>query len=155
MISQELQQFIRQEIQKVATANRFQLTSIPRHIHNEIDSPLTFQPILNYIGFVPYDGNIHGAALETILPTGWTVTKNSTGNYTVKHNLGTILYSVVASASQSTNVKVSTVTTANANDVTFTWWDENGVAQDTSFNFVLVQINNKKTTLPTYYTNHT
>ncbi len=154
MDEQQIRQIVQQEIQKSSNSSRFNVNSVPQIKINSLNTSNTPSTVFTYIGFVPYDGNIAGI-LEVILPLGWTVTHNGTGNYTVTHNLGTILYSVVASAAQSTNVKVSTVTTANENDVTFSWWDETGAAQDTSFNFILTQISNKRTTFPLYYQHNT
>ena len=48
MIDEKDKGIIRQEIQTTYSERRFQLGGIPRHIHNGLDAPITFQPILNF-----------------------------------------------------------------------------------------------------------
>lgn len=147
MIDPEIQAYVKQEIQRQNSVGRFQLTPIQRHIHNNIDSPYTFQPILTYVGLVGYDGT------AILLPKGWKITKDAAfaGVYTVTHNLGTLLYGCVASASQSTNIYAVPVISAFQNEVDFTWGNvATDLSADTSFFFSLTVINNKSQTLPSY-----
>lgn len=138
----------RQEIQTASAAARFQLSPNNRHVHNNVDAPYVFLPYAVYAGFVPYD--LTASGLESILPNGWTVRYDATGYYTIVHNLGTSLYALVADATQSTNAVVSPVVSPFDNEVTVAWFDNTDTATDTSFNFVLVQVNNKSDTFPTY-----
>lgn len=66
MISQEIQDYVKQQIQASASANRFHLTSIPRHIHNNIDSPFVYQPTQIYTGNITSTGG-------GTFPKGWTI----------------------------------------------------------------------------------
>lgn len=154
LTEQEVRAIIQQELRSNAASSRFQVKSIDQHKHNNIDSPATFTPILTYIGFVPSDGNINGG-LEYILPKGWTLTYNGTGEYTLTHNLGTMLYSVVATPTQSTNTVDAAVISPFTNSVDINWFlsDAAITPQDTSFFFILTQINNKKSSLPQYISN--
>lgn len=142
-----IKQWIQQGIQQAASANRFTLGGIQRHTHNNVDSPYTFEPILTYVGIINYDGTY------SLLPKGWTVVKDpaNLGTYYITHNLGTVLYSCVASCFQSTNIFGVPVIEGFANEVDFTWGDvATGAKADTSFYFILTVINNKSTTLPSY-----
>lgn len=154
LTEQEIRAIIQQEIRSSATSSRFQVKSIDQHKHNNIDSPATYSPVLTYIGFVPSDGNVNGG-LEYILPKGWTLLYNGTGSYTITHNLGTMLYSVVVSATQSTNNVVAAVISPFANEFDSNWFLSSDAITptDTSFFFILTQINNKKSSLPQYISN--
>lgn len=52
MTPEQIRQIVREEIQKSSSSSRFGLAPISRHIHNNIDSPFVFQPILTYSGLV-------------------------------------------------------------------------------------------------------
>jgi len=67
-----IRQIIQEEIKRNQVASKFNVTSVPQHIHNNVDSPFVFQPILTYIAFIPYDGSLT-SGLEYILPTGWSI----------------------------------------------------------------------------------
>lgn len=99
-----------------------------------------------------------------LLPTGWTVSYNGTGDYTVTHNLGANsglpassvtypgLYTCVANAIQSTNIYPVSVISNFQNEVDFVWADiATGANADTGFNFSLTIVNNKKLPPPSYY----
>lgn len=59
-----------------------------------------------YVGYVQFDGT------AVRLPSGWTSVKNSTGSYTVTHNLGTTNYVVILTgAAINTVATVETRTT--------------------------------------------
>lgn len=144
MDTSQIQSLIRSEVQKISQVGRFGVSNTQRHIHNDIDSPYVFQPILTYVGEIGSNGTVG------LLPQGWTVTYNGTGSYSITHNLGTRLYSVVASAQQSTNSVVSPVLESFDDGFDANWFTSSGAA-DTSFTFILVNINNKSTKLPSYY----
>lgn len=74
------------------------------------------------------------------------------GQYTVIHNLGSTGYSVVATAQQGTNEKVVPVVTSLDNQFDIYWFDLSGEFKLTSFDFILMQINNKSATFPSYQT---
>lgn len=138
MNEQEIRNLIRQEIQAASSERRFQLSPVPQHRHSGgADGSPVFRPYQLFAGFVPYDGDLAGI-LEVILPRGWGVTYNGTGDYTLTHNLGTALYSFVAVPNQSTNQVVSPVVETFKNEVAVGWFDSAGARQDTSFNFVLM-----------------
>lgn len=143
MSSNQIQQMIQQEMHKYSQLNRFNVSNTQRHIHNNIDSPYTFQPILTYIGNISENGSVG------LLPTGWSATSDEAGSYTVTHNLGTVLYACVASSSDSGAI-ANPVVSHFANEVDFVWFQELGKTT-TNFNFILTVINNKIQTLPTYY----
>lgn len=139
---------------KFDSANRFRLTPTNRHIHNNIDAPYVFLPYQIYGGFVPYDGDVNGI-LESILPQGWKVVYNGTGDYSIVHNLGTLVYSFVANATQSTNQIVTPVVSTFTDELQVIWFDSAGAEQDTSFNFILLVLENNTANFPTYDTNNT
>lgn len=142
MDEQLVRQIVQQEIQKNNSGSRFGFNQIPRHIHNNIDSPFTFQPTITYIGLIGLTGTIG------ILPTGWTVEYTPTGDYVVRHNLNTNLYSVVASP---VGVEAIIQIITDKNTVEF---DANGGGgpTDTPFYFILTNANNKSQTQLTYQT---
>lgn len=153
MDEQQVRVIVKQEIQAAASASRFQIGNIPRHIHNDTDSPLAFQPILTYVGLLGV-GSATAPVTVNILPKSWTVRYDGTGEYTVIHNLGSsIIYSCVASAAQSTNAFAPPVISGFANEVSFTWGDISnpGAKIDTGFYFILTVVNNKDTKIPSYY----
>lgn len=140
---------VRDELRNSRTKGQFSLQNIPIHYHNGVDSTPVFSPTLAYAGHVAYEDTFTGSG-QFFLPTGWTATQQSTGSYLITHNLGTALYSFVASATQSTNEKVFPVINPFNDSVEVNWFDINGAFTDTSFNFVLVQGNNKKSPLIQY-----
>lgn len=151
MNEQQIRALIKSEIQQAANANRFQLASIPRHIHNGIDSPTAFQPILTYVGMVGVPINTDPVTVN-ILPTGWTVRYDGTGSYAIVHNLGTVNYITIATCAQSTNVFGAAVVEAFPNEVSIAWGDiSTGTKADTGFVFTLTMYNNKRLTVPSYY----
>ena len=51
-----------------------------------------------------FSGSVASNGTATSLPTGWTSTKDSTGVYTVTHNLGSASYAVVVTAVGPNNI---------------------------------------------------
>lgn len=155
MNEQQIRQLIQQEIRGNESRSRFGIQSVPYHVHNNIDAPTVFTPYGLYAGFVPSDGDAN-SILGCFLPSGWTLSTSSTGVYTVVHNLGTSLYAVVADASQSTNEKVAPVVAPDqtGNQFTISWFRcSDGTGQDTSFTFIVMQVNNRSATSANYFTN--
>lgn len=148
MDTNSLVSLIKQTVAGLQSAARFQLSPNNRHVHNNVDAPFVYLPYTMYGGFVPYDPT--DGALESILPKGWTVSHDGTGFYTLHHNLGTSIYSCVATATQSTNMVVSAVVSPFQNVTTIGWFDGSSAAQDTSFNFILMELTNSNASFPTY-----
>lgn len=134
---------IQQEVHKLSQVNRFNIASTQRHIHNDIDSPYTFQPILTYVGNISSTGGI------LLLPIGWSVTYQGTGDYLVTHNLGTQSY-VVTATSENLNALIVPTITAFPNSFEITTIASGVGAVDSTFMFSLVNVNNKSDKLPQY-----
>ncbi len=83
-----------------------------------------------------YPGAVTGSGGTTFLPAGWTATKNTTGKYTVTHNLGHTRYTVVMSPSQNIadehDVSAKTSTTFSVELLL------SGSFADCPFNFMLM-----------------
>lgn len=144
MNDSQIRQLIQSEIHKTSQSNRFNVQNQGRHIHNDLDSPYVFQPILTYIGFVGYDGSV------ILLPTGWSITHVGAGEYTITHNLNTQLYAVVVTAQQSTNAVVTAIVEERINDFDVSMINHVPALEDSSFTFILTNINNKTSKLPAY-----
>jgi hypothetical protein len=147
MNEQAIRALVQQEIKAHSSSARFGLNSIPRHIHNNVDSPFVFQPLLTYIGFVNYDGT------SLFLPKGWTINYDggSPGAYAITHNLSTSNYAAIACAQQSTNTVVDVVISQFSSSIEFDWFSAGAVAPaDTSFTFIISLLNNSQQTNPLY-----
>lgn len=94
---------------------------------------------------------------DTPLSSGATANAavEAVGQYSIIHNLGTMLYSFVAVPAQSTNLVVSPVVSAFANQVDINWFDSSSTEQDTSFNFILMLLQGNSSSFPSYTTNNT
>lgn len=146
MNEQDVRALIQQEIHKTSQSGRFNVTNTQRHIHNNIDSPYAFQPILTFVGSIGSDGTIF------LLPKGWSASHDDVGQYSIVHNLGTRQYSVVTSALQSTNVvAVPVIQPLLDNSFSINWFNTSPTIKDTAFNFLLTNVNNKSQKIPTYY----
>jgi hypothetical protein len=129
-------------VQRGAAASRFNVQSIPYHVHNGVDAPQVFSPTLTYVGRVPYDLTEPG--LEYILPVGWTIINHGGNYYEVVHNLDTFSYVVVVTPYQSLNNYSVGVVGQFKNSFGVQW------NSSTSWNFHLTQIDNKRTSSPLY-----
>lgn len=154
---QQVRSIAQQEIQKNEVGSRFQVKPIQQHVHNNIDAPVTFQPILNYAGNVLAGDFGVTNPLPTLLPRGWSVSYVTagplTGAYQVTHNLNTLSYGVSPCASSENPATLSAVITnveLNPNNFLVLFYNTSGSLIDCGFSFVLTQINNKKQTIPTY-----
>ncbi len=150
-IRQVAKEVAHQEVQNYNAGARFQLNPIQRHIHNNLDSPYAFQPIVNYIGLIEDDGT------ADLLPKGWTA-ELVTNYYVITHNLGltqgnatgspNALYSVVVQ-NQGGSFLMSIVLEF-PNFFIVEWANYLNVGHQTSFGFNLTLINNRSTQLPIY-----
>lgn len=216
----KIRRIVQDEMRAQGNRDTYSVSSVPRHIHNGVDSPFAFTPTQIFAGHVPY---FNDPDLLTIIPQGWiinhlaviatftgafaggetsgTLTTNwnqgnntffvltiffsngdertgtftngstavtwsgalsgaatatavveSVGQYEIFHNLGTQQYTVVATASQSTNTVVVPVVTPALNSFAISWFESGTFTRtDTSFFFNLVQINNRNN-IPVSYT---
>lgn len=145
---------IREEIRRQNSLSRFQLTPVAKHVHNGGDSPFIYMPTVAYTGAISYSGRPYNILP---FPSGWKIEKGSTnsGRYRITHNLGTTLYTVVVIQLKTTppNPDNAAGSVFNMGPKTFeVEWKRLGAATtvDTSFNFLLTQINNAKPGWPLY-----
>lgn len=133
-----LRALIQEMIDTQQKKDLYGVAKVPFHTHNGIDSP-TLQPTTVTTTTIAYSGYINNDGTSTNVPTGWTSVKNSTGNYTITHNLGITTYNVVATSAggaertMANYGQTSTTFTINALNV--------GAGPsniDTDFTFVLV-----------------
>lgn len=83
-----------------------------------------------------YPGHVaFGGSPSTPFPTGWTSVHNSTGSYTVTHNLGTTLYAVEFTA--FSQLSFFQITAQGANSFTVGTNNLGGSSADTEFYFTL------------------
>lgn len=90
---------MQQQIQQLTQSLNSLLALFKTHVHNGTDSqtlPTTSS------GPSIYKIQINADGSTNILPTGWTVVKNSTGSYTVTHNLGVTTYTVALNENDGT-----------------------------------------------------
>lgn len=74
-----------------------------------------------------------GSPTTNAIPTGWTVTRNSAGNYTITHNLNTLAYSVGGTCFHATTPYVLFVTNYSLNTFTVSTVNLSGTATDVRF----------------------
>lgn len=144
MNPQQVQQMIQQEIHKNSQRSRFNLTNIPRHTHNDVDSPSVYQPTKTYAGSIGADGSIG------LLPIGWSVTVNGTGDYTITHNISNALYSVIVSPAYNAAITNVSIFVQPSFGVTLFTSLSPKTPINTGFNFLMTVVNNKATK-PTQY----
>jgi hypothetical protein len=104
-----------------------------------VDNLIVPPPFYSFMGFIPYEQD---SLLELSLPSGWSLRYDSTGVYTIIHNLsskyGIKLYSIVACPAQSTNAVVSCVISTFKDETTISWFDTaTQTVADTSFMFII------------------
>jgi hypothetical protein len=139
MNPQQITNLVQQLMAKSSQSGRFNIQNIPSHIHNGVDSPLVYQPVLTY------GGSVTSGGVSQFLPKSWTV-KGGGGTYTIIHNLNTLLYVVNASA-QSGSIATSATLSLNSFVVhTFS----SGGPTASAFTFTLTNLNNKSTQTPVY-----
>jgi len=88
--------------------------------------------------FKPYAGVVNADGTAARLPVGWSSARNSTGNYTVTHNLGDSIYVVVLTP-YSGNRHIPYVSARANNTFTVIGTDAGGTATDMPFGFILYE----------------
>lgn len=81
-------------------------------------------------------GTVSSGAAGTPFPTGWSASKNSTGNYTITHNLGTTSYVVVATPVGNDTIHAVILSTGSNSFVVVTA-NNAGSDADCDFMFIL------------------
>lgn len=146
----DVQKQIQQGIGQTSQLNRFNVGNTQRHIHNDVDAPYAFQPILNYVGQITLDGS--STAVVSMLPKGWTVAHTaSSGIFTVTHNLNTLLYSIAVTPLFAGNTFEVANVVQNANSFTVRTFFYPAQLADQAFNFILTNPFNRLTKIPSYY----
>jgi len=141
---------IQNQIGQASQLGRFNVGNTQRHIHNDIDAPYAFQPILNYVGNISLD--VSNNAVIQMLPAGWTVshTANS-GIFIVTHNLNTLLYAVAVTTIFAGNTYEVAHVVLSANSFSVTTFFYPATPADQAFNFILTNPFNRLAKLPSYY----
>lgn len=160
MANENLIQTIQTEISKAASTARFNVQGVPYHIHNSVDAPYAYQPVLTYVGTV--ETGVAATPLPPaplLAPKGWTFAYQdpaspTAGQYVVIHNLNTTFYSVVVTPYESIP-GFPTYACADIqlglNDFTINLVDtKTQAAIDHGFTFLLTNVNNK-TNVPVQY----
>lgn len=151
MDERKIRQIIQDEIKRSNAASQFQLRDVTRHTHNGVDSLSIFSPTITYTGFVPSDGDVNSVPF-VFLPSGWSVelqTPDVTPIYRITHNLNTSFYSVMACQTGPEGATVIPITVCQTNYFDIAWQNGPTITQQ-DFHFNLVQVNNKRNSLPTY-----
>jgi hypothetical protein len=118
------------------------LTGVTSAIQTQLEAKQTAIDALINNGDTIYRGFVSSAGVGYGLPTGWTATRNGTGDYTVTHNLGladardlTITLTAHAAVGRNTSLDVfsrtvnSFVVSANEDDL----------PSDTAFSFIAIK----------------
>lgn len=146
----DVQKQIQQGIGQTSQLNRFNVGNTQRHIHNDVDAPYAFQPILNYVGIINLD--VSSNATVAMLPKGWTVTHiANSGIFTITHNLNTLLYAVVVTPLFSGNTYEVANAVRSANSFTVRTFFYPAQLADQAFNFILTNPFNRLSKMPSYY----
>lgn len=146
----KIRRIVREEMRGNDSKGRFSLQNIPVHTHNGTDSVPIASPTIVYAGIVP--GVIGTLLTDYFLPNGWTAEYDSgSGFYIVTHNLGTRLYSVVVSKNASASAGgIIPRVEVDENAFYVTMFNSALSATTGGFNFILAQINNKRSPLVQY-----
>lgn len=108
------------------------------------DTPTDALQLVNkkYVDGKSYVGAVVNNSAGTLFPTSWVCSANTTGSYTITHNLNTVAYAVLIEPinllAKNDNV-AHTVSTIGANSFTVTFVQSNSPTTDinTDFNFLL------------------
>lgn len=135
MDEQKIIDLINQILSQRGVQNMYNVSPVPFHTHNNIDSPyIATQPSTStnsiFYGIVKSDGT------AIILPDGWSSSRSSAGEYIVTHNLGTTSYGVVTNAVSQVSTHLPTPNSANFFQIFTT--DSSGSVSDSNFTFILV-----------------
>lgn len=82
-----------------------------------------------------FGGAVDSTGVAIALPPGWTSIKNSTGDYTVTHNLATTAYIVVACI--GIGVRFLALSTQLSNTFGINTYNNTNTLADGPFNFIL------------------
>lgn len=106
------------------------------------DTPTDVLQLANkkYVDSHTFAGAFSSTGTALNLPRGWTVTKNSTGNYTVTHNIGNASYSVVATTTSDLAIASAIPSLANSFTIVVRSLTGGGVPVDASTFFILAMI---------------
>ena len=150
MDEQKIRKIVQDEIKRSNGAGRFGINQIPFHTHNGTDSNPVFLPTITYTGYIPSDGNINTSPF-IFLPTGWEVELQVGNIYKITHNLNTDFYTVTACMTgPDANDAFNPLTVCQSNFFEIAWSFNSTLTLTTDFHFQLVQINNRRNSLPTY-----
>lgn len=144
MTPKQVQQMIQQALAKNSQANRFNMSFVPRHIHNNIDSPYALQPILSYGGNITATGSIN------FLPLSWSITHPMTGTFVINHNLNTLLYVAYVVPQGTEGVGVGIVQALNTLSISL-FNVANLDPIDQPFTFMLTNLSNRTVKIPRYH----
>lgn len=90
---------------------------------------------------VVFPGFVESNAAGTPFPAGWSVVRNSGGNYTVTHNLNTTAYSVVVTVKSALAITIGNINDKSANTFGVVFFKQTAAttwsATDTDFFFEL------------------
>lgn len=150
-----IQSGVARELALMESNKRFRQSAIRRHIHNGYDSNVALEHTRVFSGLVPDDGVTTGASTNGFqyLPDGWLTLFNGT-NYFVVHNLGTPFYSVLITSDGPESGPVFVATDTHPDYFQVATYNGAGTIVPTTFRFMLVQINNKAATFPSYVANN-
>lgn len=111
---------------------------ISTHIHNGSEAVRinANTDVIGLTGYVVYAGIVTIGGTGNTLPSGWTASKTSTGNYDVVHNLNIFPNFIVITP--IINATFATIPGQGLTDFTVRGWDTSGAATNIGFNFVLV-----------------
>lgn len=152
MDEQKIRKIVQDEIRRSQGASRFGINQIPYHTHDGIDSNPVFLPTITYTGYVPSDGLVTNSPF-VFLPSGWTVELQVGNIYKITHNLNTDFYTVMACMTgPEANDAFTPLTVCQSNFFEIAWSFNSTLTLTTDFQFTLVQVNNRRSSLTTYST---
>lgn len=165
MDKNEITQLISSMIEDKAKRGLYDVTQVPYHIHNNLDSPqlsfiglsdvpssfsgqagrvLKVNPTGTGIIFsstgISYGGVVlSGGTAGTPFPAGWSVAHTGTGDYTITHNLGTTNYTFVGTLFANTGA-IITFNQQNSNTMEILVKDLTGTLVDRTFSFIVLAV---------------
>jgi hypothetical protein len=113
--------------------------NIPLQQLHDRDAALADRIDLISVGRVDVTGNGTASPVINALPTGWAVTRNGTGDYTITHSLSTLLYSVMSSCQSTTPAFVNQYA-ASANTCSIRTYNLSGAVTDMQFSLLITRL---------------
>lgn len=126
-------------------------TGTPTHVPKKLIESIAIddsEPALYYYdynnsqwrkaGLTIYRGRVGADGSNVELPSGWSSAIDTTGNYTVTHNLGSANYTVVLTGHTAAAARICVADSLNANDFSVLIEDDGGSAIDSPFGFILI-----------------